>query len=231
MRTSSRIVADRCPGAGGFRPTANAVMRSSAPVASAAPAMTYNAAIVTGASDENPVNASFASMTSNSSNVVTAPRTTMGALTLSDARTAMVTRITARVNQASHVTSLSSRQPAGLAQVTDHVLDGVLDRPFRRVDDELGVGRHLVRVGHTGERRQVACARSRVQTLAVALLAHFERCRHVHQHEAAVALHHLPYVAPRRVVGRDGRRDRDAAVPRHLRRDIADAADVEVAVL
>ena len=70
-----------------------------------------------------------------------------------------------------------------------------------------------------------------VGALAVPRLAHLERGCHVHHHEAAEGLDHRPHLLAHLVVGGDGRADGDAAVLADLRPHVADAPDVDVAVL
>src|SRR5262249_62344252 len=53
----------------------------------------------------------------------------------------------------------------------------------------------------------------------------------MHKNKAAEWVNHRPHVLACGVIRRNGRADRDAAVFRDLRCDVADAANVDVAVL
>src|SRR5204863_22677 len=68
-------------------------------------------------------------------------------------------------------------------------------------------------------------------TVLVAGLAHLDRRRDVHEHEAPARLDQAPHIAPRGVVRRDRRAHRDPPVLGDLRGHEADAPDVQVAVL
>ena len=70
-----------------------------------------------------------------------------------------------------------------------------------------------------------------VQSLAVARFAGLERSRHVNLKEAALCLDQLADFGARREVGRNRAADGDAARTRDVGRNIADARNVEVAVL
>src|SRR5690606_36715410 len=67
--------------------------------------------------------------------------------------------------------------------------------------------------------------------LAIALLEDLERRRDMDLEEADQRLAHVANLLARRRGWRDRRADRDAAVLRDLARDIADAQDVEIAML
>ena len=90
---------------------------------------------------------------------------------------------------------------------------------------------HLVGIRDAGELGDHAGPGLGVEALAVTRLAHLQRRRDVHEHEAAGLGDHGPDVAADLVVGRDGRAHGDAAGPGDLGGDEADAADVEVAVV
>src|SRR5437667_5893676 len=70
-----------------------------------------------------------------------------------------------------------------------------------------------------------------IEALAVALLAHLDRSRHMHQDEAAQRLDHSTHVFASSIVRSDGRADGDASIFRDLRSHVADTADVNVAML
>ena len=100
MRVSSLTVALRCPDALGRCPIASTVARSSAPVISAAPAITYRAAIETGVSEENPDRACSEEITPVTSRPVTPASTTYGAENRSVPSAPTVSTTTARVTHA-----------------------------------------------------------------------------------------------------------------------------------
>src|SRR5436190_6435538 len=114
-------------------------------------------------------------------------------------------------------------------------LEEPIDHPGRAVGDLLAFGvdhelcgqRLFVGVRHAGELRDFSGQGSGVQPLRVAADALVERGLHIHLDERADLFAHL--VADR-AVGRDRGRDHRHAVPREQLRDVADAADVGVAV-
>ena len=99
------------------------------------------------------------------------------------------------------------------------------------IDGDFGVGRNFVRIRDAGEFFENSRARLGVQAFAVALFADFHRGGDVHQNEPAVGLNQLPHMFAGRIIRRDGRANRDAAVLGDFRGHVADAPDVDVAVL
>src|SRR5690606_16677003 len=118
---------------------------------------------------------------------------------------------------------------AARAQVGQDLLRGLLDALLRGVHADLGARRGLVRVGDAGEVLDDPLAGLLVETLGVALLDDLERAVDEDLDERGLAAR-ADLVADRRV-RRDRRGDRDDAVARQHVRDVADAADVGVAVL
>src|SRR2546429_4724024 len=115
-------------------------------------------------------------------------------------------------------------------------LDQAIDHPDRtrahvvtlRVDHQLRRERLLVGVRNARELGDLAGQRAGVQALGVAAHALLERRLHVHFDERADLA--TDFVA-HRAVGRDRRADHHHAVAGEQLRDVADAADVGVAVL
>src|SRR2546430_10595365 len=128
-------------------------------------------------------------------------------------------------------TGLSIGSAAQVAQ-----LDQAIDHPDRtrahvvtlRVDHQLRRERLLVGVRNARELGDLAGQRAGVQALGVAAHALLERRLHVHFDERADLA--TDFVA-HRAVGRDRRADHHHAVAGEQVRDVADAADVGVAVL
>ena len=98
------------------------------------------------------------------------------------------------------------------------------------VDDEIGLGRLLVRVVDTGEALDLAIACLGIDATPVRLLGELERRRHMHEVEATVLLDELAGRLSAVLEGRDGRGDDDGAGLCEFRGDEGDAADVAVAV-
>src|SRR5262249_59394321 len=67
-------------------------------------------------------------------------------------------------------------------------------------------------------------------TFSVALLANFYGCRKVHQDEAAKWFNHRPHILARGIVGRNRCANGDTAVLSDFGGNIANAANVDVAV-
>ena len=110
-------------------------------------------------------------------------------------------------------------------------MGAVVDIDILGLDAQLGVGGHVIGIGNTGEFLDLAFARQFVETLTVALFAFLDRGGDMHFDEGTELLDVLAHGAAGGGIGRDGRTDGDAAVLGDFRRDIADAADVQIAVL
>src|ERR1700674_5631277 len=93
--------------AGGWVLRSRAMTPSSAPVASTAPATTYSAAIVTGASFEKPARAAVVLMTPGATKAATAHTTATGADIRAVASTPTRAITTARVYQACQATAIT----------------------------------------------------------------------------------------------------------------------------
>ncbi|MPL71146.1 hypothetical protein SDC9_16917 [bioreactor metagenome] len=107
----------------------------------------------------------------------------------------------------------------------------VVDVDAGGVDAQLGGCRRFIGVRDPGEFLDLAFAGELVEALAVARFTFLERGGDMHFDEGAVGLDHLAHGATGRGIGRDRGADRDAAVLGDLGGDIADALDVDVAVL
>src|SRR6202140_5067629 len=99
------------------------------------------------------------------------------------------------------------------------------------VDYDFGIGRRLIRIGDAGEFLYDAGASLGVQPFSIALLTNIDGRSRMHQNEAAERLDHLPHCFTSRLIRCNGRADCDAAVLRNLRGNVADAPDVNVAML
>ena len=125
---------------------------------------------------------------------------------------------------------VSRGQPSPGDQELQHRADRFVAGHGRGIQDQVGVARLLVRVGHPGETLDQACAGLGVQALAVAGRAYLDGRRDVDQQEVADLGDQLPGRRAGLRVGRYRRADGDAAVPRDLGRDVPDARDVEVTI-
>src|SRR5208283_1887107 len=114
-------------------------------------------------------------------------------------------------------------QKDGLRRFLGAQLDGV--------NHDFGIGGRLVRIRDASEFLDDAGASLGVQAFAVALFTDFERSSAVHQYKAADRLNQLPDVLAGRLIRSDGSANRDSAVFGDFRSDVADAANVDVAVL
>lgn len=99
------------------------------------------------------------------------------------------------------------------------------------VDDQVRLGRGLVRVIHPGEALNLAVARTLVQTTLVRLFAVLEGSGDVDQVEITVLLNELARVFARLLKGGDWRGDDGGTGAGEFRSDKSDAANVLVAVL
>src|SRR5207302_10219100 len=100
-----------------------------------------------------------------------------------------------------------------------------------RVNDAFGVQGLLIWVGDTAELGDDPGPGLGVEALAVPLLEHLEGRVDMDEDEPAEGFDHRPDLPAYGVVGGDGCTDGDAAVLRDLRGHVADAPDVDVAVL
>src|SRR5690606_10570219 len=116
-------------------------------------------------------------------------------------------------------------------ELEQHLVRAMVGIDGLGVELEFRLVRSLVRIGYAGELLDLALARQLVETLAVAPLALLQAGRDVHLDEGAVLLDHLAHGAPGCGVGRDRRAERDTAILGDLGRDVADPANVDVAVL
>src|SRR2546427_8703028 len=117
---------------------------------------------------------------------------------------------------------------AQLEEAIDHTGGTLTDRLALRVDHELRGQGLFVWIRHTGELGDLPGQGAGVQPLGVAADALIERGFHVHLDERSDFLAHL--VSDRAIRGDRGR-DHRYAVARKQLGDIADAADVGVAIL
>ncbi len=111
------------------------------------------------------------------------------------------------------------------------LLSSFFGRKFSRIDDYFSFLRRLVWIRDSRELLDDAGSRLRIKSLAVTLLAGFERRGDMHQDKASQRLNHLAHRLTNGFVGSDGGADGDAAILRDLRSDVADAADIDVAML
>src|SRR5690349_20253263 len=115
------------------------------------------------------------------------------------------------------------------------VQDDLLRRLFRGeiggVDHHFSIGGNLVWIRNSRKLLDDASARLSVEPFAVAFFAGFDGSRDMHQDKTSVGFNHLPHVLAGHIVRSDRRADCDAAVLRNLRSNIADTANVDVAVL
>src|SRR5580700_170680 len=116
-------------------------------------------------------------------------------------------------------------------QMKDDLLRRLFGRQLASIDGDFGVGRNLIRIRNAGEFFENSRARLCVQALTVALFADFHSGGNVDENEPAVGLNQLSHIFARPVVRRDGRANSDTAILGDFRRHIADAPDVDVAVL
>src|SRR5581483_4979605 len=99
------------------------------------------------------------------------------------------------------------------------------------VDHHLGVLRFFVRIRNASELFQDTGARFGVQAFPVTLLADLQRSGDMYEDESAIRLDHPAHLLADRVIRRNGRADRDTAIFADFRSDVADVADINVAVL
>src|ERR1700687_605421 len=116
-------------------------------------------------------------------------------------------------------------------QVQNNFLGRFFGGQFAGVDCYVRIRWRFVGIGDSREFLENSRPRPGRKSLAVALLAVFHSGGDVYQDEAAIGLDQLTYVLTRRVIRRDRRANRDAAVLRDFRRHISDAANVDVTML
>src|SRR5712692_2244450 len=118
-----------------------------------------------------------------------------------------------------------------LFKVKNNFLSGLLRRQVGGVDHHFRVRWSFVGVGNTSEFLDDSRPRLGIESLTVALLTDLQRGCDVNQDEAAEGLNDLTHRLADRIIGSDGGADGDAAVLGNLRGDIADAANIDVAML
>src|SRR5712671_1154213 len=112
-------------------------------------------------------------------------------------------------------------------QRIDDLRQGLLQGFARRVDHHLGTERFLVRIADAGEVGDLARNRFLVEAFHIALDEGVERAADEHLDETGRLRSDL---VPHLAVGRDRRGDGNATASRNEPGDIADAADVGVAI-
>src|ERR1700737_1366196 len=113
----------------------------------------------------------------------------------------------------------------------DDLLRGFFGEQLGSIHDNFGVRRRLVRIGDPGKLLDDSRPCFGIQALAVALLTNLQGGGQVHENEASPGLDHLPDLPADGVVRGDRSTDGDAAVLGDLGGDVADPADINVAVL
>ena len=114
-----------------------------------------------------------------------------------------------------------------LLEPPEQLAQALLDGLGAAVDDEFGLQRFFVRVGHAGEGFDLAGQRLFVEAFHVALDQFVDGAAHEHFEKALmVAAHLVAHLAIRR--NRGG--NRNHAVARQQIADVADAPDVDVAI-
>src|SRR5260370_2937940 len=91
--------------------------------------------------------------------------------------------------------------------------------------------RRIVRIGDGGEFLDDAGTSLGVQALAVALFADFDRGGSVTHNKPAERFNHLPHRFASRLIRSDRGADRDAAILGDLGSNVANPADIDVAML
>src|ERR1700686_4591717 len=116
-------------------------------------------------------------------------------------------------------------------QVQNNFLCRFFGGQFASIDGYVGIRWRFVGIRDSREFLKNARPRLGIESLAVALFAHFHRGGDVYKDEAAIGLDQLAYVLTRRIIRSNGRANRDAAVLRDFRGHISNAANVDVAML
>src|SRR5215469_6635009 len=132
------------------------------------------------------------------------------AISISNAtgKSARLTRLRSR----RHHRLLTDSDKSLTLQMQNNFLRRLFRGEFRGIDHHFGIRGRFIGIGDSGELFHDTRACFRVKSLAVALLADFERRRHMHENEAAVSFDHVPNLLAHGIVRRDGGADRDAAV-------------------
>ncbi len=113
----------------------------------------------------------------------------------------------------------------------DYLLRGLFGAEFGRVDHDFRVRWNFVGIGNACEFLHNSGARFGVKSLAVTLLASFYRRSHVHQNKPTVWINEPTNVLAGRVIRCNWSADCDAAVLGNFGRNVADPANIDVAVL
>src|SRR5690242_19754996 len=116
-------------------------------------------------------------------------------------------------------------------EMQNDLLRSLFRRQIGRIDHDLRVFWFFVRVRNSGELFQNSGPSLGVQAFSIALLAHFDGGRYVHQDEPAQRFDQAAHMLSGRVVGSDRRANGDAAVLGDFRSHITDAPDVDIAML
>src|SRR5262249_26101937 len=99
-----------------------------------------------------------------------------------------------------------------------------------RVNPDLSVAWLLVRIGNSSKLLQDAGPRLGIKSFAITLLTDIDRGREVNENEATDRFNHRANIFARRIVGRDRSTNGDSPSFRDLRGDVADAANIDVAM-
>ena len=118
-----------------------------------------------------------------------------------------------------------------LPQILDELFHVLFRGAAQRVQCQLWLLWRLIRLVDPGETANLAACGLGIQPLAITLLAGFDRGRNVDFDEAAERRDHVAHILAGLRIGCDRRTDRDATVLGDLAGDIADAQDIDVAVL
>src|SRR5262245_56082898 len=114
-----------------------------------------------------------------------------------------------------------------LVEAVHYRFDGLLRRALRRVDDQISIGRLLVRIRYPSEFRYQPCSRPRIQPLSVAPLTDLERRGYVDEEEIpSHRLNPCPYFGASGGIWRNVGTDGDPAVPNDLGCYVADATNI-----
>src|SRR5262249_7840696 len=115
-------------------------------------------------------------------------------------------------------------------QMQNDLLGSFLGRQLSCVHGHFGVNWLFVGIRYSGKFLQDAGRAFAVGHMSAALLANFSRRGRGHQEKAATWLDHCPHVLARGIVGRNRRADGNTAVFRDFGGNVANTANVDVAV-